>query len=198
MDRMRGPSVSTELEWSYNATCLLSALVPPDSAWARRCNSIHTWTSALNRDTDVTLTEPSGRTTPPPLPPPQHTHTHAPAPISQRPLASVMRVRRASACRPSSVQDPGPGFVLCAESGWVSKPPLTDEQRMGGGLKRLPWVGGPGPAKKAPSVGFVYFCVPHDTERLAERTKQPVSAIVPALFLAIIISSFLPPTLYIT
>lgn len=43
---------------------------------------------------------------------------------------------------------------------------------MGGGLKRLPWVGGPSPAKKAPSVGFVYFCVPHETQRLARTTKQ--------------------------
>lgn len=29
-------------------------------------------------------------------------------------------------------------------------------------MKRLPWVGGPSPAKKAPSVGSVYFCVPHE------------------------------------
>lgn len=31
-------------------------------------------------------------------------------------------------------------------------------------MKRLPWVGGLSPAKKAPSVGFVYFCVPHETQ----------------------------------
>lgn len=29
-------------------------------------------------------------------------------------------------------------------------------------MKRLPWVGGPIPAKKTPSVGSVYFCVPHE------------------------------------
>lgn len=38
-------------------------------------------------------------------------------------------------------------------------------------MKRLPWVGGPSPAKKAPSVGFVYFCVPHETQRLAPTTE---------------------------
>lgn len=65
---------------------------------------------------------------------------------------------------------------------------------MGGGLKRLLWVGGPSPAKKAPSVGFVYFCVPHKTQHLAQTTKQPgrqalalpeVGSIAPALLLSV-------------
>lgn len=33
-------------------------------------------------------------------------------------------------------------------------------------------MGGPSPAKKALSVGFVYFCVPHEMQHLVQRTKQ--------------------------
>lgn len=31
-------------------------------------------------------------------------------------------------------------------------------------------MGGPGPAKKAPSVGFVYFCIPHETKKKQKKT----------------------------